>query len=118
MCQEFKKTRFITVPITQTLDKGIAIGQGACKAVRLRLNAFQRNSINTPTAGEQFFIYYGDSQTQENELLAIFLGQRAGYDWSPLIYCENLEEVHIRYAGVFATEDWPAVAYVQVMIYE
>lgn len=124
MCQEFTKTRFITVPITETLNGGIPLGSGACKAVRLRLNTFNRNVItllnNDITV--PVFIYYGDSQSQECELFAY--GQLQGGaqnvyingDWSPKIYCENLEDVFIRYAGAAANSSWPSSVNVQVMI--
>lgn len=129
MCQEFTKTRFITVPIKQTLEQGIAIGQGKCKAVRLKLNTFFRNTLELVALGtplQPFLVYYGDSQTQENELFAnstydtvtgdgiesiICIG-----DWTPKIYCTNLEEVFIRYGGTEQNPNWPATANVQVMI--
>ena len=128
MCQEFKKTRFITVPITETLQGGIPIGQGKCGAVRLRLNTYLRNQP-TPTWGDAlerpFFVYYGDAQSQENELFAFsglvdantsFPVMSFNGNWTPKIYCENLEEVFIRYGGQTQESSWPETAYVQVMI--
>lgn len=122
MCQEFTKTRFITVPIKETLDKGIPIGSGECKAVRLHLNTFRRNSILPVTGNAQetpFYVYYGDSQSQENELTAfcsVDTDIKTLSDWSPIIYCENLEEVFIRYGGQSTSAQWPITANVQVMI--
>lgn len=102
MCQEFFKTRFISVPINTSSNTGIPIGQGACKAVRLKLNALIRNA----KTGLNVFVssaYYGDSQSQECELVAGFnpiggLTATLFYqsEWTPKIYCQNLEEVFIR----------------------
>lgn len=121
MCQElteFTKTRFITTPITFTPNTGIPVGEGACKAVRLRVNALGHN-LAAAFQGFQAAVYYGDARSQENEL--IFAATRDGAnkllfyqsEWTPLIYCQNLEEVFIRsgYAGANADP-----AQVQVMI--
>ena len=118
MCQEFKKTTFKTVPVGS--GGGIAIGQGKCKAVRLRINALILNTVTG--AGERstlWQVYYGDSQSQNNELVAgvnPFGGANDAIlyqsEWTPLIYCENLEDVFIRFPVLFGTD----TAYVQVMI--
>lgn len=129
MCQEFKKTRFLTVPIATTLQSGIALGQGKCGAVRLRLNCCLRNAPDNFVTGSNnptvpFFVYFGDSQSQENELLAYIsnssddIVMQANFGWTPKIYCENLEQVFIRYSGqANSNSEWPEIAYVQVMIY-
>lgn len=103
MCKEFSKTRFITVPVKLTPDYGIPIGQGKCSAVRLRINAFQRNSTGLAQFGANAagLVYYGDAQSQENELTAIadVTAGRIQFqinNWSPKIYCEHLEEVLVR----------------------
>lgn len=105
MCQEFTKTTFKTKPIaasTGSTATGVPIGQGKCKAVRLRINALIRDSLN-PTSIYNVG-YYGDSQAQENELFAgvdTTGGNLIAYqsDWTPKIYCQNLEEIFVRGTG-------------------
>src|SRR4051812_13115889 len=69
-----------------TTETGIALGQGECKAVRIRLNAFTRNSNAVAIVPEYF--YYGDSQSQEFEL-------ETGVN-SELIPCTNLNQIWVR----------------------
>lgn len=117
MCQEFTKTRFKTFPLNSLSASpsgaGIPIGQGKCSAVRLRINALV-NGLPQPHNNLLSFIYYGDSQSQENELVSVLNitgGKVICYqsDWTPIIYCENLEEVFIKKP---AGDDM----YVQIMI--
>lgn len=101
MCKEFDRTKFLTVPVAQTPNVGIPIGEGRCSAVRLKINAFERNNLNTPIGVPAILGYYGDSQAQECELLAgaeITAGefQYIISNWTPKIYCKNLEEVFVR----------------------
>lgn len=96
------KTEFKTVAVTETTDIGVPIGIGGCRAVRLYLNQYVRNSINA-TLAAQTQLYYGDSDSQEMELLR---GQ-----WSKLILCTNLNQVFIR--NPFST-----TGNVQVMVYK
>lgn len=99
MCEQITKTRFINIPIAYTPERGIPIGQGECKAVRLRINAFQRNSIVAVSA-DPVIVYFGDSQSQENELIAFYANAAnkafLQNDWSPEIKCTDLSQVFIR----------------------
>lgn len=120
MCDGFSKTKFFTKPVGESPDTGIPIGVGACKAVMLKLNAFKRNDIESAvgnTANLPYYIYFGDSNSQEMELISLTPGgiTTALAGWSPLIYCENLQEVFVRYP--LADGDWPTIAQLQVMVY-
>lgn len=113
MCEPKIKTRFIIVPVTNTPKDGIKIGDGECMAVRLKLNPIARNAAtlaNTP-----FVAYHGDAKKQEAQLIAVDTLGNARGEWTPKIYCTNLDQVFVRYRQV--TGGWPATAYVQVMIY-
>lgn len=113
MCDNLLKTRFITVPITNTPNGGVKIGDGKCKGVRLKLNAFVRNTAGL--AHTPFFAYYGDAKEQEIELMAVDTLGSVNVEWSKLIPCTDLNQVFIRYS---ANGGWPVTAYVQVMICE
>lgn len=101
MSAGISKTTFKTLPVKETNNVGISIGQGACKAVIIKLNFFMRNAEDS---AEQIIeqIYIGDTNAQEFELLT-------GTN-SPVIFCENLEEIFVR-------NPYPSIAYVQVLIY-
>lgn len=93
-------TKFTNARLERAMvSTGIEIGRGKCRAVILRLNQYDRNSTNaTLQAVEQ--AYYGDSQSQEFELLR-------GVD-SELIFCNDLSEVFVRA---------PEACNIQVLIY-
>lgn len=84
-----------------TLAQGVALGNGKCKAVILKFNSFVRND----TAGlavAPTYIYFGDSQSTERELLR-------GVS-SDVIFCNDLNEITIRNPFI-------ADVQVQVLIY-
>ena len=78
------KTQFKTVMVTDTQKVGVPLGEGACYGVRLQLNYYERNSSNQQKA----YIYYGDANSQEVELL--------GGNITKLIPCDDLSEVFVR----------------------
>lgn len=87
LANNLTQTEFSSIPVKASLITGTPIGLGACKAVILRLNLYERNSTKeTVQAVEQ--IYYGDSTGQEFELLR-------GQD-SEIIFCNALEDVFVR----------------------
>lgn len=115
MCDKALKTRYITVQVKNTPINGIKIGDGRCQGVRLRLNAFTRNTavlVHTP-----FLCYYGDAKEQENELIAVDTLGSVNKDWSRFIPCTDLNEVFVRFVALNIL-GWPDTAYVQVMICE
>lgn len=81
------KSEYLTIPVTQTPDQGIKIGEGKCKAVILKLNNFTRNNTAGLAITATYF-YYGDSTEQERECLR-------GIS-SDLIFCTDLNQVYIR----------------------
>jgi hypothetical protein len=93
------KTEFATIPISANNNRGVPLGQGRVKAIILRLNKYERNSVNG-TAIVQTQVYYGDESRQEYELIQ-------GVD-SNIIFCTDLQEVYIR---------TPADVTIQVLIY-
>jgi hypothetical protein len=95
------ETIFDTVKVEQTLEKGIPIGKGKCKAVRLQLNQYVRNSV-TGVAAPQAAVYFGDSQAQNTEILRSTI--------THLIVTDRLEKIFVRNA-------YAADAYIQVWIY-
>lgn len=95
------KTDTHTLPVTQTLISGIPVGQGACKAIVLRLNSNIRNNTAAGLVTATYF-YWGDAQKQENEVLR-------GID-SIVIFCKNQEEVFVRNA-------FSGVINIQVVVY-
>lgn len=120
MCQEFETTEFLTIALNKTLTAGIAIGQGECKAVRLKLNALQRNTALALQAGLFIGFYYGDSERQEAEYSVLGVAGtslNSIADWTPLIYCKDLSDVFIRYAAKTANAGWPDTIQVQVMVH-
>lgn len=96
------ETEFKTVIVRQTLISGVPVGIGGCRAIRLRLNQYERNSVNATNA-TQTQVYYGDSNAQEVELLR--------GTWSELIVCSDLNKVFVR--NPFST-----AANVQIMVYK
>lgn len=83
------KTRFAALHIPSNVNQGIPIAsQGKCKAVVLRLNAFE---LDTDTEITIPAIYYGDAQRQQYELITGINSQ--------IIFCDDLSEVWVRYAG-------------------
>lgn len=93
------QTEFFTVQLKASANvRGIPIGTGACKAVRLRVNVLVRNSQTaTPIAANERLVYYGDRNSQEFELYA-----GDGVMFTPsseLIICQDLSEVYIRSNG-------------------
>lgn len=99
LARQITKTRFatITVPVN---NKGIAIGQGKCKAVILHLNFFVLDTSDTLQGTERAGgIYYGDQNQQTCELLqnstnadARGINNRS----SNIIFCNDLSEVWVR----------------------
>jgi hypothetical protein len=82
-----KHTKFLSVSIPPSNSVGMAIAEGNCKAIRLHFNQYERNSTNATQVTESQ-IYYGDSNTQEVELLR---GQT-----SHVIVTDRLEYIHVR----------------------
>lgn len=77
---------FTTIPLEVGQTKiGTPLGQGKCKAVRLRLNNYDRNTENKVTIE---YIYYGDAKAQEMELRLDTT--------SHLIITDNLNKIYIR----------------------
>jgi hypothetical protein len=94
-------TRFASVTVAPDNQQGLPIGQGACKAVILKLNRYVFNSTDgTEQDVEQ--IYFGDARSQDWEL-------ERGKS-SDIIFCKDLNEVCVRVpSGEIAT--------VQILIY-
>lgn len=88
--RDITETKFTTIVVKQSLIKGVPIGFGECKAVRLRVNLRVRNVTNT-LAITQILLYYGDEKSQERELLR--------NNDSPLIITDRLEKVFVRNAN-------------------
>jgi hypothetical protein len=109
---EFIKTEFKLVPV-QNASLGVPLGLGKCKAVRLKLNAFPLDDGSNYVALPNY-IYYGDAQSQQIELMATDLANTSAQDgYSPLIYCRDLSEVFIRYN----TGQNPVTVYLNVLVY-
>lgn len=96
------KSNTFTVPVAQTIDKGIKLGEGQCKAVILRLNNFLRNSTDGTAIAASYF-YYGDAQKQERECLRSVS--------SDIIFCTDLNQVFVR-------NPFPGIIYIQVLQYK
>jgi hypothetical protein len=94
-------TRFTSVTVPADNTQGLPIGQGACKAVILKLNRYVFNSTNGTEQGvEQMYI--GDAQAQDWEL-------ERGRS-SDIIFCKDLNEVFVRVPS-------GEVALVQILMY-
>lgn len=93
------RTEFFTLAVPYTPDKGIPIGQGACKAVVLKVNALTRNDTNVFVT----HMYYGDSKGQERELIGACGTAAAGdpitynFGASEVIFCTDLSQVFVRH---------------------
>lgn len=116
MCEQLQATRFFTIPVPKssaTIDRSIPIGQGPCKAVRLKVNAYNRNT-QALTVASNFYLYIGDQEAQETELLVIDTVGVVNVQWTPKIYVDDLSKVWVRNPNVAAFPD-PAI--LQVMVY-
>ena len=117
-----KQTNFFTIEAPSNDTLGAPIGIGACKAVILKFNYFNRNvvplaanaySINiTDFPASSYVMYYGDRNRQEVELFA-------GLE-SPILFVRDLQDIWVRIAtatvAAIAAKGLP-VATVQVQVY-
>lgn len=90
------RTEFFTLAVPYTPNVGIPIGQGACKAVVLKVNSLIRNSDDAPIIGT---LYYGDSKSQERELIGFTIGGGGIFSYSnssDVIFCTDLSQVFVR----------------------
>lgn len=97
------KTQFKSIRVTQTLDRGVPLGEGGCVGVRLQVNQYGRND-NGGTIRDT--VYYGDANAQEVELLA--------GEITKFIPCEDLSEIFVR--ASLADPNAPVI--LQVLIYK
>lgn len=94
------KTETHSILIKANTQVGVTLGEGACKAVVLRLNNFNLNLTSVTTATH---FYWGDNQQQDNEVLRGINSQ--------IIFCTDQNQVKIRC-------QFDVDTFIQVMVYK
>lgn len=88
------------------IGKPISVAGGACKAVILQLNKY---ALDTADALKAEYFYFGDTLSQNFEVIRGFPSQ--------LIFCDNLNEVYLRYPDLVNSLGWETNIIIQVLVY-